>query len=187
MTQQSTNHPAEDDRERVRSYIVSQAERYVPVDYWPRLMEQRVKLLRLLDEMSPEQAAWQPPSGEAEDAWSAIEIAQHVRQWSDHVVEIARASVDDAPTQALLVGHVDPDPRASLAEVQRALIVATHRLSDALLNDAERASPTRTVQHGWFGPLTTRQWFVMARVHDTDHIRHLEGLLQIPGFPASGR
>lgn len=70
--------PERQDRERVRSYIVSQAERYEPGDYWPRVMELRVRLLRLLDEMTPEQAAWRPPTGEGEAAWSAVEVAQHV-------------------------------------------------------------------------------------------------------------
>ncbi|MEX2375225.1 MAG: DinB family protein [Dehalococcoidia bacterium] len=187
MSERVPEGPERQDRDRVRSYIVGQAERYEPADYWPRVMELRVRLLRLLDEMTPGQAAWRPPTGEGEDAWSAIEIAQHLRQWSDNIVDITRAFVDGHEGRKLPSGYIDPDPEASLVEVRRALIEASQRLGDALLNDAGRADPERTVEHSWFGPLTARQWFVMARVHDTDHIRQIEGLQQMPGFPAADR
>lgn len=179
--------PERQDRERVRSYIVSQAERYEPVDYWPRVMELRVRLLRLLDGMTPEQAAWRPPTGEGEAAWSAVEVAQHVRQWSDNVVDITQAFTEGREARKLPSGYIDPDPDASLPDVRRALIEASQRLGDALLHDLSRADPERTVEHTWFGSLTARQWFVMARVHDTDHLRQLEALQQMPGFPAAAR
>ncbi len=177
--------PERQDRERVRSYIVSQAARYEPVDYWPRVMELRVRLLRLLDEMTPEQAAWRPPAGEGEAAWSAVEVAQHVRQWSDNIVDITMAFVEGREARKLPSGYIDPDPAASLVKVRHALIEASQRLGQVLLYDLGRAAPERTVEHTWFGPLTARQWFVMARVHDTDHLRQLEALQQMPGFPAA--
>lgn len=185
MSDRDTEGPSREDRERVRSYILSQAARYEPVDYWPRLMESRTQLLRLLDDLTPEQAAWRPSAGEGEETWSAIEVAQHVRQWTDHTLAITHASIDGRELEALPVGVIDPDPTATLPEVRRALIEASQHLGEALLHDAGRTDPERTVEHGWFGPLTARQWFVMTRVHDLDHVRQIEGLRQAAGFPAN--
>lgn len=126
-----------------------------------------------------------PAAAAGEEAWSAIEVAQHVRQWTDYTVAITRASIEGTDLDALPVGFIAPDPTATLPEVRRALIEASQRLGDALLHDAGRADPERTVEHGWFGPLTARQWFVMTRVHDLDHVRQVEGLRQATGFPAA--
>lgn len=182
--------PSQEDRERVRAYLLAQAERYQPVDYWPRLMEQRLRLLQLLEEMTPEQAAWRPsaePSANTDDeaTWNAIEIAQHVRVWSDHVVDLTRAFVAGGEPRVILTGYTEIDPDASIVGARRALTEATQRLGESLVHDAAAADSTRTVLHNWFGPLTARQWFVMARVHDIDHIRQIEAMQQLPDYPAS--
>jgi len=182
--------PSQEDRERIRAYLLAQAERYQPVDYWPRLMEQRLRLLGLLEGMTPEQAAWRPAAEPSTDrdkeaTWNAIEIAQHVRVWSDHVVDLTRAFVAGGEPRVILTGYTEIDPDASIVGARRALTEATQRLGESLVYDAAAADPTRTVLHNWFGPLTARQWFVMARVHDTDHIRQIEAMQQMPGYPAS--
>jgi hypothetical protein len=176
--------PPRDERDRVRSFLVGQAERYEPVDYWPRMMEQRVALLRLLDGLTPEQATWRPPPAGGEEQWSALDIAQHVRLWSDNIVDITHALLEGREGRKLPSGYIERDPDATLASARRDLIEATQRLGEALLNAAGAVDPTLTVEHNWFGPLTARQWFVMARVHDTDHLRQLEGLKQMDGFPS---
>lgn len=173
-----------EDWAKVRSYILAQAEKYTPVQYWPRLMEQRAQLIELLHDVTPEQAAWRPPSGEGEDAWSIVEIAQHVLQWTENIIEVNHAFLEEREATKLPSGYLDPDPNAVLSEVHDALVESSHELAETLLYVAGRADPARTVEHSRFGELNARQWFVLGRIHDADHIRQIEGLKQMEGFPA---
>lgn len=172
-----------DDSAKMRSYILAQAEQYTPTQYWPRLLEQRTRLIRLLHDVTPEQAAWRPPSGEGEEAWSIVEIAQHVLQWTENIIEMNRALLDGREATKLPSGYLDPDPDAVLSDVHDALVEASHELAETLLHVANRADPSRTVAHARFGALNASQWFVLGRVHDMDHILQIEGLRQMEGFP----
>jgi len=169
---------------QVRGYIVAQAEKYAPSEYWPRLLEQRAKLLQLFEGVTPEQAAWRPPSGEGEEAWSIVEIAQHVLQWTENIIQVNHAFLEGREAQKLPSGFLDPDPQAVLAQVRNDLVESSHELGETLLYVAGRADPANTVEHSRFGPLNARQWFVLGRIHDMDHIRQIEGLKQAEGFPA---
>lgn len=183
----SDANPTAEEREewaRVRSYILAQAEKYRPSQYWPRLMEQRAQLLQLFDGVSPEQAAWRPPTGEGEEAWSIVEIAQHVLQWTENIIQVNHAFLEGTEATKLPSGYLDPDPAAELGAVRDELVEASHELGETLLYVANRADPSRTVEHTRFGELNARQWFVLGRIHDGDHVRQIEGLKQMEGFPA---
>ena len=183
----SDAHPTAEEREewaRVRGYIVAQAERYTPTQYWPRLLEQRAKLLLMFQEATPEQAAWRPPSGEGEEAWSIVEIAQHVLQWTENIIEVNHAFLEGREAHKLPSGYLDPDPAAEIGAVYEQLVEASHELAETLLYVSNRADPANTVEHSRFGELNARQWFVLGRIHDMDHIRQIEGLKQMEGFPA---
>lgn len=173
-----------EDWAKMRGYILAQAERYTPVQYWPRLLEQRAQLIQLLHGVTPEQAKWRPPTGEGEDAWSIVEIAQHVLQWTENIIQVNHAFLEEREATKLPSGYLDPDPKAVLSEVHDALVESSHELAETLLYVANRADPARTVEHSRFGELNARQWFVLGRVHDMDHIRQIEGLKQTEGFPA---
>lgn len=169
---------------RVRGYILAQAEKYEPHEYWPRLVEQRAKLLQLFEGVTPEQASWRPASGEGEGAWSIVEVAQHVLQWTENIIDVNDAFLEGREAHKLPSGYIDPDPAAQLDEVRIALVEASQRLADTLLHVAPQADPARTVEHSRFGELNARQWFVLGRIHDMDHVRQVEGLKQAECFPA---
>jgi len=173
-----------DDWAKVRSYILAQAEKYTPIEYWPRLLEQRAQLIQLFEGVTPEQAAWRPPSGEGEDAWSIVEIAQHVLQWTENIIQLNHALLEGQEATKLPSGYLDPDPKAVLSEVRDALVESSHELAETLLYVSGRTDPTRTVEHSRFGELNVRQWFVLGRIHDLDHIGQIKGLKQAEGFPA---
>ena len=182
----SDANPTPEEREQwasMRGYILAQAEKYTPIEFWPRLLEQRAKLLQHF-EVTPEQGSWRPPSGEGEDAWSLVEVAQHVLQWTDNITQVNHAFLDGGEATKLPSGYLDPDPHAVLAEVRDALVESSQRLADTLLHVAGRCDPARTVEHSRFGELNARQWFVLGRIHDIDHIRQAEGLKQMEGYPA---
>ncbi|MGE3961228.1 MAG: DinB family protein [Dehalococcoidia bacterium] len=169
---------------RVRGYILAQADRYTPSQYWPRLVEQRAKLLQLFQEATPAQAAWRPPTGEGEEAWSIVEVAQHVLQWTENIIELNHAFLEGREGRKLPSGYLDPDPAAQLPAVLEQLVESSHELAETLLYVAGRADPAHTTEHPRFGELNARQWFILGRVHDMDHIRQIEGLKQMEGFPA---
>lgn len=183
----SDANPTPEEREewaRVRGYILAQAERYTPAQFWPRLMEQRARLLQLFEGVTPDQATWRPPTGEGEEAWSIVEVAQHVLQWTENIVQVNRALLEGREATKLPVGYLDPDPNAELSAVRDALVEASQALGETLLHVSGRADPERAVEHDRFGPLNARQWFVLGRLHDMDHIRQVEALKQMEGFPA---
>ena len=172
---------------QVRDLVVSEAARFDPIDYWPRLLEQRVTLVRSLEGVSEQQAAWRPPpppeGSDGEEAWSIVEVAQHLLQWTENIIDVNHALAEGREAYKHPVGHLVPDPDASLDAVRRALIVASHRLADALLA-AGAADPGNTVAHSRFGPLNVRQWLALGRRHDGGHLQQIEAIKQAPGYPS---
>ena len=80
------------DRERIKEQLVADAAASDWWELWPRVVGGRVALLRQFEGLSPEQAAWRPPTGEGEAAWSAVELARHVLAYSRNVLAIIEAT-----------------------------------------------------------------------------------------------
>ncbi|MEX2372348.1 MAG: DinB family protein [Dehalococcoidia bacterium] len=175
----------EDDRARLRSYLVAQTEKYDLVDLWPRVVGQRLAFLQALDGVTEEQARWRPPTGEGEDAWSILEVTQHLAGWTDNVLGIVRGMSGGPPGEKLPVGHLDADDGKTLAQARRELTRASMRLAEAMSTDEATVDLGQTVEHALFGPLNARGWLLFQRIHDTDHVSQVERLKQTDGFPAS--
>ena len=72
----------DEERERVRSYMLNQAEKYTWLELWPRVVAGRLEFLNAISRVTPEQAAFKP----AADDWSIAEVAQHVaRRLTPHL------------------------------------------------------------------------------------------------------
>ncbi|MCK9486416.1 MAG: DinB family protein [Dehalococcoidia bacterium] len=178
--------PSAEDRARVRSYLMGQAEKYDLVDIWPRVMGQRLALIEALDGVSDEQARWRPPSGEGEAAWSIVEVAQHIGQWTGHLLGVAEAMAAGRTIPSMPpVGHIEPDPEQTLAQVRRDLVQSSMRLAEFLGRPDAEANSLVEVEHGLFGPLNLRGWVLFQRVHDVDHVGQIQQLKAMDGFPAA--
>lgn len=179
--------PSADERERVRGYLVGQAQRYDVVDLWPRILGQRLALIGELDGLSEEQARWRPPTGEGEDAWSVLEVTQHIASWTGNVLQVvdAMSAGREVPPMPP-VGHLAADPAKTLAEVRRDLVQSSMRLAEFMARPGVDANPDVQVDHALFGPLNLRGWLLFQRIHDVDHLGQVQRLKQMDGFPGDG-
>ncbi|TAK79615.1 MAG: DinB family protein, partial [Dehalococcoidia bacterium] len=160
---------AEDARARVRGYLLAQAEKNDFAALWPRVMEQRGALLAAFAELTEEQADFRPASGEGEAAWGAADLAQHLVASTRNVIAIvtALARGEAAPEDPL--GTLGA-PYASFVDARRALIDVSLEFAALPGRLPDVPNIEATVEHGFFGPLNCRAWFLFQRVHDTDHI-----------------
>ena len=174
--------PSAEDRARMRGYLVGQAQKYDLVDLWPRIVGQRLAFLDAIEGLTDEQARWRPPSGEGEDAWSALEVTQHLVGWTRNVLEMVEAMARGTEGAKLPPGHLDADPSQTLAQARRDLVDVTMRLS-ALMARPDLDAGEAVVEHAWFGPLGVRGWLLFQRIHDVDHVTQVGKLKAMDGFP----
>jgi len=166
--------------ERIRGYLVSQAERYDLVALWPRVVSDRTAFLLALDRVSDEQAAWRPSA----DGWSSLEVAQHMLLWGRAVTDTVEALAAGDTAEAPQLGALEAGT-TDLAEVRAALVREAIRfaaLPDRLPREADLAAEAH---HPQFGPLNHRAWFLFSRLHDGDHTRQIEAIQTASGYPAS--
>jgi hypothetical protein len=167
----------------VRAYLLAQAERHDFAELWPRVMEQRSVLLAAFAEFTEAQAAFRPADGEGEGAWGAAELARHLVTSTRNVMAIVEATARGAEAPKDPLGTLGEASYGSFAEARKALIDVS--LEFAALPGRLPAAPSlhATVEHGFFGPLNCRAWFLFQRVHDTDHVNQLAALRAAEGFP----
>jgi hypothetical protein len=177
MTSEDTREPTEDDQ-RVRGYLVSQAEKLDWIELWPRAMAERGALLQAIDGVSDAQADWSP----GPDEWSIRQIVEHVltgsRQRLQLVEDLAAGRAED---------EREPQPEAAMPSVFARLRLHLTEHSVKLASLPERLPPMVNLEmsspHGNFGELNSRAWFLFNRIHDTDHLQQIEVITGANGYP----
>jgi hypothetical protein len=154
------------------------------VDLWPEVMAQRAALLVALDGVTEEQVVWRPGTGDGEDAWSILEVAQHLLGWTWNIAGIIEATGNGRTERKLPPGYIEPRSDVTLAQVREELTRATMSFATAPERLPDPPDLDTTVEHGTFGPMNCRMWFAMACIHDGNHTRQIEALKHAEGFPA---
>ena len=177
--------PGPEERQRVTSYMISQAEKYTWLELWPRVVAGRLEFLNAISRVTPEQAAFKP----AADDWSIAEVAQHVLDGSRRTFELVEAlSQGRAPTgEAQAIGAVDPERREAELEwdaLRQLVVLDSIEFATVTRNVPEPPNLERTVAHGFFGPLHGRAWYIFQRVHDQDHARQVAAIQALDGYPS---
>lgn len=174
--------PSEEVRQRVRSYLITQAEKYDWLELWPRVVGVRAELLTALAGVSDEQAAWKPSA----ETWSIREITQHVlssSRWVLSVVEqLARG---ESAGGGGSVGGSEVEASTSLGELRPQLAEHSADFAAVVRRLPARPSYAHTRPHPAFGELNCRAWFLFARVHDLDHLGQVTAIKEMPGYPAA--
>jgi uncharacterized damage-inducible protein DinB len=168
------------DSDRVRSYLISQTERYDWFQLWPRVVRARLDLLEALEGVTEEQARWRPEP----DAWSIHECAAHLLRSSEN----ARALIEGLVRGEAKRINADPpleSDDASLAELRDALFEDSARFAAIVTSLPAEVDLVTTADHNRFGPLTGSQWFLFQRIHDTDHANQIRAVREAEGFPAA--
>jgi hypothetical protein len=174
--------------ERVRSYLVSQAEKKTFAELRPAVEQARETLLAALDGVSEEQARFKPATALPADpgdegAWGIAEVLRHCIQNEEGVALRIRALALGDPARGGAAGRVVGRTNATLPELVRDLKAANFALDHAVgsVEGKEQLDPTAT--HPFFGELNCRAWFLFQRVHDLDHARQIEAIKADPRYP----
>lgn len=170
----------EQEFERVRGYLVGQAERRDWRELWPRVVGPRTELLDEIAGVSAEQAAFKP----SPDDWSISECVQHVHQASQGTLELIEGMAGGGRPDR------NPDPPLDPADVdfaalRQALIAHSSRFAGVLERLPAEPNLTVTAPHMFFGELNSRAWFLFQRVHDIDHMNQIKAVKEAPGYPAN--
>jgi len=141
------------------------------VDLWPAVAAARAAFLQSIEDVTEADALRHPGGDEAE--WCVLQVAQHVLGWTlnvDAVIESAARGVAVAKHPR---GYLPPDPPATLAEVRRALVLASARFLALAERVAEDADASLTVSHEVYGPMNYAGWFARCAAHDAGHLEQV--------------
>ena len=167
-----------EEQQRVREYLVGQAEQRDWIELWPRAIAERGALLQAIARVSDTQADWSPGG----DEWS-------IRQIVEHVIAVSRQTLrlieDLAAGRAEDVREPAPPTNTPSSFARLRMHLAEHSVKLASL--PERLPPMvnleMTSPHQNFGELNSRAWFIFIRVHDTDHLQQIEAIQAADGYP----
>ena len=178
MTSESAPVELTEEQQRVREYLVGQAEKRDWIELWPRMIAERGALLQAIDRVSDEQADWSPGS----DEWSIRQIIEHLLAYSRDKLRLVEDLAAGRPED-----ERDPALPAKMPTSFARLRIHLAEHSVKLASLPERLPPMvnleMTSPHGAFGELNSRAWFVFNRVHDTDHLQQIEAVKAADGYP----
>ncbi len=179
MTQQTP------ERERVRSYLVGQAEKKTFAELRPTVDEARAAFLAELEGVSETQAAYRPTEGgEGEGAWGIAEVVRHLIQSEERVGRaVQRLGTGGPPGEKAVPGRLVGHEGETMPQLLEALKGSRAQLLQAAesIDGKEDLGPAS--DHPFFGPLNCRAWFLFQRVHDIDHTRQIQKTKAEAGYP----
>ena len=182
------------ERERVRSYLVSQAEKKTFAELTGVVEEARSAFLAEIEGVSEAQARFKPrrqalrqaqgaaPAGDQED-WSIAEVLRHVIQSEEGLAARVRALAAGESGRSPVAGRLAGHEGDALPELVAALRTSRGSLSDAVSAVAGRERLDTTAPHPFFGELNCRAWFLFQRVHDNDHTGQVQKTKADPAYP----
>tara|TARA_Y100000588_G_C14242836_1_gene920131 strand:+ start:740 stop:1279 length:540 start_codon:yes stop_codon:yes gene_type:complete len=177
MTDSVENRLSEN-QQRVRDYLVTQAEQRDWIELWPRTIVERGMILQLIDRMSDTQADWAP----SDEEWSTRQIIEHLLAWSRETLQLVEDLAAGRPED---MREQPPETKAPISFSRLRKHLAEHSVKLASL--PERLPPMvnldLTSPQGNFGELNSRSWFLFIRVHDTDHRQQIEAIIAADGYP----
>ena len=164
--------------ERVRGYLVGQAERRSWNELWPRVVGPRAAMLDEIARVSEGQAAFRP----APDEWSISECVQHALEASKGTLELIEGMAAGGRPDR------NPDPPLDPSDVKFADLreqLAAHSSHFAGVLERLPADPDLevTTPHMFFGELNSRGWFLFQRIHDIDHHNQIKAVKEAAGYP----
>lgn len=162
-----------------REYVVSYAAAHSWAELWPRVMQSRAALLSELLDVSEDQAARRPAGGEGEDAWSMIQVLQHVVTYTRNVAAIVESTARGERVPKDPPGAIHDVPAGALASLLEVLVDASVDLAALYRSLPGEPDLETKVAHPGFGPFNCREWFFFLTVHDDSHRKQIVALKQM--------
>lgn len=161
--------------ERVRSYIIAQANKLTLPELVAKVRADTRPLREAAAAVRPEKFFERPTS----EDWSAAEVFTHILDMNDVGATSIEGILDGGAVPSTVSDLVTGGTRKSLetAEQYWASYEATReRLLGRVLEARGDEHLDVTITHPTFGPFTWREWLLFMRVHDLDHLRQLQAV-----------
>mgnify|MGYP001591094593 CR=1 FL=1 len=162
---------------RVRSYLVTQAEKLSVAEIWAKVEASFVELSQSVSgNITPAQLTFKPGPEE----WSIVEVMSHLLSSN---INTCRTVVALARGKEL---SRDTGERGSLSAADDFLtLVAVNR--EAVIHSVrelpESLELEPTLPHGMFGPLNCKAWLLFIRLHNLDHASQVKKNRQQQNYP----
>lgn len=168
-----------DENARIRSYLLSQGEKYSFKEMWQRVVAARLELLEAIGSVNEEQASFRPAEGE----WSVREVILHVLNWSREVRRLVQLLANGEAAGSRTIGSPRQEADLTIGQLRSQLLEDSLAWSVLTADLPDAPSFVATAPHPMFGELHTRAWYLFQRVHDLDHARQIQAIRQTPGYP----
>ena len=169
-----------EEEQRIRGYLIGQAEARDWIELWPRAMAERGALLQAIERVTDQQADWSPGG----DEWSIRQIIEHLLGVSRSTLRTIEDLAAGRPEEEREPAPTSKVP-ASFARLVNHLVEHSVRLASL----PERLPPATNLEmtspHPNFGELNSRAWFLFNRIHDTDHRTQVEAIQGASGYPSA--
>lgn len=169
--------PSTEEVQRVRSYLLSQANKLSIPELVDKVRRDTLPL-REAAAAVPSTRFFEPP-GPGE--WSAAEVLTHVLEMNEYGARAIEGVLDHGtpppPTRDEISGETSRQLR-SAEDFWQTYQARRERLFARVLRARGDEHLDVTITHQWFGPLSWREWLLFMRVHDLDHLRQLQAIAQ---------
>ncbi|MGH2585310.1 MAG: DinB family protein [Dehalococcoidia bacterium] len=166
---------ANDEAQRIRSYLVTQANKLSIPDLVEKVRRDTLPLWDAAAAVPSDRFGERP----GPEDWSAAEVLTHVLDMTEHGASAIEGII--------AAGTVPPRIEDELRHQQRAGLVGAEDYrrvwSDRREQLYERVLRARgdehldvKITHSTFGPFSWREWLLFMRVHDLDHMRQLQAI-----------
>ncbi len=176
MTMPQMPNMAQSEVERVRGYLVAQANKLSLPELVAKVRADTAPLRDVAAAVPAERFHKRP----GPDDWSAAEVLTHVLTMNEHGATSIEGILDSGAVPPRIDDTLKHEERAELktaADYWRVFAARREQLYDRILRAAGDEHLDVTIQHPIFGPLNWREWFLFMRVHDLDHMRQIQAIL----------
>lgn len=163
--------------ERIRNYLVAQAQKLSVAELVDKARRDSLPLREVAAAMSPAQFAARP----APAAWSAAEVWAHILAMTEHGARAIEGIIAQGATPPRVNDIITAATHHTLhtASDYWAAYTARRELCYARVLPATGDEHLDVkITHATFGELNWREWLLFMRVHDLDHLRQLQALVQ---------
>ena len=170
---QGKQETREEEVARVRSYLASQAMKRTPEQLVTALHDAHRQFLAATAAISDEHFRTLPQEGE----WAAADVLTHVCRIAALEEQSIRTMIEQGKQPAPIADSIVQAPVEATREALLAELDQSREQLFALVLQADsEAHLDTTWAYSDFGPMNWREWLLLARLHELDHVRQMQAI-----------
>lgn len=164
-----------DETQRIRGYLVAQANKLTPVQLAEKLRVDTAPLREIGAAVPVAHFAQRPSPTD----WSAAEVYTHILEMNERGARAIEGILDAGALPPPMSDTITGGARSALETAEPYWQVYSAR-REVLLERVRHAHGDEhldiKIVHNQFGPLSWGEWLLFMRVHDVDHMRQLQAI-----------